>query len=123
MPTTVSLAYRHNPLWCHADKSDEIRQFFKNCPTNDYTAEVTTFSHPFGTHVVVSSFDGENITSFMVSGGHGANACVVNQRCDSPIEVLYNGKDVDAALAAFLASFPHAEVVRALRAVKTEFMG
>lgn len=120
---TDTLAYRHNPQWCHAHLPEEVRKIWANCPTVDYTAEVTTFPHPFGTHIVVSSFDGENITTFMVSGGHGANACVVNQRCDSPIEILYNGKDVKEALAAFLGSFPHAEGERSLRAVMTEFMG
>ncbi len=124
MPKTDSLAYRHNPQWNSPQLGD--------CPTKDYTAEVTTFSHPFGAHIVVSSFGGENLTSFQVSGGHGAHAMVVKQVCDSPIKVLYNGKNVEEALAAFLGSFPHKDGEdnpklldgeQSLRTVMTEFMG
>ena len=47
---------------------------------------VLLLDHPFGIHVTLSFFEGENIYTFHKTGGHISNPLLVtSQRCDSPI--------------------------------------
>jgi hypothetical protein len=67
---------------------------------------VYCISQPFGTHITVSAFGGENLYSLLVTGGHTANYAVIKQICDSPIEVTHF-TDSGEALRAFLSLMPH----------------
>jgi hypothetical protein len=53
----------------------------------DDTAWLIAVPQPFGLHLVVSAFNGENQYSLICTGGHKANILVVEHQVDSTIKV------------------------------------
>lgn len=90
--TRLDFTYTHNPDWLLTDHQRGVlaaagleRPFGVE---KEYQGFVVMIPHPFGSHVVVTGFDGEDITTFLMSGGHKVHTMVVRQRCDSPIEAV-----------------------------------
>lgn len=113
--------FMHNPEWMWSP--EHARNLAAIGVTAGATSEqeggITVFDHPFGTHVVVSAFGGENIYTLMVTGGHAVDAVVVVQRCDSPLEVS-RFEVVEVAFVNFLGAMSHKDGERSLRVVVKE---
>lgn len=89
-----AFTFPHAIIWAYPqDKREEVKDVRGSSVNrvNEEGAEITLIPQPFGMHVVVSAFDGENQYSLQTTGGHQGHVVVTHQQVDSPIEVLNSG--------------------------------